>query len=178
VSVAEPSGAAATEPAPGPAVSAPLAQAPGLWIGLASAALGLLMIVTAWDKPLYVPGRGSGAFAFPLVVGWLGLIMGLLFAIRTVLGRDGRQPATFPNGSSRTRALCLMGLSVLYLVLLDKAGFLVANLVVGFACLRLLSTYPWWKLVLLTLIIAASLWYAFENLLGVELPRGFWASLG
>lgn len=149
-----------------------LAGAPGLWVGLAALALGGLMVSQSWGRPFFVPGRGSGAMAFPLVDGWSLLLMGLLLTARTLVGRDGRSPVSWPAGDGRRRMLGLVALSFAYVALLSWAGFLVTNLVVGVACLRLLGGYHWWRAAALAIVMAVGLTLIFEYALAVSLPRG------
>lgn len=146
--------------------------APGLWIGGAALALGGLMVGQSWGTPFFVPGRGSGAMAFPLLVGCGLLGMGLLLIGRTVAGRDGRAPVTWPAEDGRRRVLGLLLLGVAYVLLLDRAGFLLTNVLVGLGCLRLLGGYGWARSVGLAVALAVGLTLVFEYALGVSLPRG------
>lgn len=146
--------------------------AAGLWIGAAALALGGLMIGQGWGTPFFVPGRGSGAMAFPLVIGWGLVAMSLLLLGRTLTGRDGRELITWPAGDGRRRALGLLLLGILYVVLFDRVGFLAANLLVGVGCLRLLGGYAWARSAVLAVVLALGLGLIFQYALGVSLPRG------
>ena len=147
----------------------PLSQ---LAIALATTALGALMVSQSLGQPFFVPGRGTGAMAAPLVSGVTLLAMGLLLAVRALLGRERGAAATWPTGAGGRRVLSLVLLGVAYVVLLDRAGFLVANLLVGLACLRLLGGYRWWLAAVLAVVLAVGLVLVFEVALGVALPRG------
>jgi putative tricarboxylic transport membrane protein len=151
---------------------AALLAAPGLWIGLAAIALGLVMIVQAWGRPFLVLGRGTGPMAFPLIVGYLEVFLGLVLLIRTVAGWDGRVPAAWPSGIDRRHVLTFALLAVLYVLILDRAGFLLANLVVGLASLRLLGGYSWLQTILLAAVLSVGLSLIFEVALRVSLPGG------
>ena len=151
---------------------ASLLGAPGLWIGLAAVALGLVMIVQSWGRPFMVLGRGTGPMAFPLIVGYLEVFLGLVLLVRTVAGWDGRVPAAWPSGVGGRHVLTFALLAVLYVLILDRAGFLLANLVVGLASLRLLGGYSWLPTILLAVVLSVSLSLIFEVALRVSLPPG------
>jgi hypothetical protein len=143
-----------------------------LMVALAAAALGALMVIQGWGRPFLVPGRGTGPLAFPLVVGLVLLAMGVLLAARTLLGRDSPGQVAWPTGEGRTHLLGYLLLSVIYVALVSWLGFLVANLLVGVACLRLLGSYAWWRAALLAALLAVGLTLVFEVALNVTLPRG------
>ena len=167
----EAAGSVAIPPAPPERDSRgfPLTQ---LIVALVTAALGAIMVAQSWDRPFFVPGRGTGAMALPLVAGQVLLAASLLLAARVLLRRDATAAGKWPAGAARWRALGLLVLFVLYVLLLDRAGFLVANLLVGLACLRLLGGYAWWRAAALAVVLAGGLHLAFRAALGVELPRG------
>jgi putative tricarboxylic transport membrane protein len=143
-----------------------------LVVALAAAALGALMVIQGWGRPFFIPGRGTGPLAFPLVVGLVLLAMGVLLATRTLLGRDRPGRVAWPTGAGRAHLLGYLLLSVIYVLLVSWLGFFVANLLVGVACLRLLGGYAWWRAALLTVVLAVGLTLVFEVALNVTLPRG------
>ena len=155
----------------------PLARSPGLpvsqlAVALVAVAVGGVMVAQGWGKPFFIPGRGTGPLAFPLVVCLVLVAMGVLLAARTLLGRDRVGRGAWPTGTGRQHLLGYLLLSVIYVALVSWLGFLVANVLIGVACLRLLGGYAWWRAALLAVILAVGLTLVFEVALNVTLPRG------
>jgi hypothetical protein len=63
----------------------------------------------------------------------------------------------------------IMGL-VLYIVIFDTVGYIIATILISAIILRILDTKSWWVIVVVSLIIAMGSYILFEQFLGVPLP--------
>ena len=142
------------------------------YAGLASLALGGLMVGSSWGTRFFVPGFGPSAMAFPMVVGWCALAVGVLLTGRSLLGLDRSEPPSWPERAGGLRLLGLIVSLLAYVALLDRLGFLLANLLLGLAVLVQLGRYRWWVVVGLSVAVAVLATLIFRTLLGVSLPRG------
>lgn len=146
-------------------------RCPSVWVGLLTAALGAMMVTQAWGSRFFVPGSGTTAMAFPLMVGLASLAVGLLLAARAALGIDPGQPIDWPDRPGGLRLGGVLLALAAYVALLDKIGFALSNVLLGVLVLKLVGRYRWWVTLLVPIGLAALATGAFETALGVSLPR-------
>jgi putative tricarboxylic transport membrane protein len=138
---------------------------------LAAGAYGLffsLQLPTGkWNEP--------GAGVFPLVLSILLLISGIAWIIRGKRGRDGEEREADGPGivNQLSTPLKIVGLTALFILVLNKAGYIVASVLYLFALLIWVSRYRFIVSIALAVFIGVGSWFFFEKVLAVPLPRGF-----
>ena len=145
-------------------------------IGLSAAALWYLW--QAWSLPRFRLTVVVDAHVFPTAVGVALLAASLALAIR-----PGADAPAGETGDERTegwsaplvaRAAALVALSAIYIWALEPLGFVVAT----FALLLVVPPLLGWRRWASAAVVAASfslgVWYFFNHLLQVSLPRGLW----
>ena len=150
--------------------------------GLAFAALGLAIVVIG-ELTLREDIKGDllGPMAFPRLLGGMLCVGGLYVAFRAwrmsadqsaiALDEEGDEDeADVP--ASTIRAFTVMGLSLLYAIVLNPVGYLVATPVFVAAGLYALSVRSKVVLIVVPIVLTAFCYYAFAEVLSVPLPSG------
>lgn len=155
------------------------------WIGplLSVLALGWL-----WLAYLYIPASSTpgepGPRAFPNVLGYALLLLGLVMTASGFLGRQQKKAGTAETDkgtvvlqlkSELRIVLGTIGLLVLYAFLMEKTGFLVSTAIVLILTMVVILRIRRWRFIALmsggTTLVC---WSVFALLLRVPLPRGSW----
>jgi len=110
---------------------------------------------------------------FPFVGGVLLLI---LSSILFVQGLRGRSLGTKAFGELRRPAILIVAM-VVYVVILDGVGYVIATIMLSAIVLRILETKSWWVIVVASLVLSVGSYILFDRLLGVTLPNGILAKL-
>jgi len=121
-----------------------------------------------WNKP--------GPGVFPLCVSILLLISGMAgFIHRKVKGEEKRR-MDWPDGIRKsTPLLKIVGLTAVFILALDRLGFLVATTLYLFLLLLGVSRYKLWTATGLAVVLGFGCWYFFVEILAVDLPKiGIW----
>ena len=159
------------------------------WLGplLSALSLGWLLLAHLYIPASNVPGE-PGPRAFPNVLGYALLLLGLVMTVSGFLGRReaapakakaeaqaGKDSAESPLKHELRIVLGTFGLLVLYAFLMEKTGFLVSTpiaLVVGMA--GILRMRRWRFIAGMSIGTTLVCWIVFSLLLRVPLPRGSW----
>ena len=116
------------------------------------------------------PGGPGPAF----VPSWLGLVMAILALM--MLTRSLRQKdagaAWFPRGEGLRDMLVVLGVTILFVALLNTLGMVIGTALYLAALVRYLGRHRWW--VTLSIAIAAAFfnWLVFVHWLRVPFPEG------
>jgi putative tricarboxylic transport membrane protein len=137
-------------------------------------AAGLYGLVFSLGLPL---GRWNepGPGVFPLAISVLLCISGILWFIR---GRKtgGKSRTAVRQGFFQqfSTAIRIIGLTALFIGILEPAGYLVTSILYLFVLFFWVSRYKVWSAAVLAVTCGAGSWLFFEILLKTPLPKGFW----
>jgi putative tricarboxylic transport membrane protein len=116
-----------------------------------------------------------GSRAFPMAI---GVLMGVcaigIFFIRSEETADEE----IVGWEGIVRLLPYVFILALYILLLPYLGLIIDTTLALFAVMNRMSRKIWWKDLLLSAIISASLWVLFVVILKVSLPSGLLGFLG
>lgn len=84
---------------------------------------------------------------------------------------DGQAASQEPDGFWQARPWLLLAIFVAYIFLAVGFGYLIATLIFLVAGFGLLGERKWWQLLIMPPVITLSIYYLFENLLGIWLPK-------
>jgi hypothetical protein len=141
------------------------------WAGWTAAGYGL------WQ------GIEPGSGLFPLIAAMLAGS----FAAVTLLGslrsgpvgqQDGHAPADTTERPAWRRLAVYAGVVLGWPLLLQPAGFLVSGALALLVLLRFAEALAWTRALAFTGVTLAVSWLLFERLLGVGLPKGYFALAG
>ena len=138
------------------------------WVGLA---LALLAVAVLWSARSFpnVPGQKVGAGFLPLLVGSGLLLCGLVLMLRSLRKRTVEaQPREAEHFGS---ALVIVGVIALYVILVDKLGFLLVA-PVGLVVMFRSFNVAWLQSLAWALGGTLVVHLAFYKLLRVPLPWG------
>lgn len=149
------------------------------WLGPCLALLALVWLALVYA---YIPAAGGegepGPRAFPVLLGALLFVLGVLITVSALRGR--------PPGSALERIEAATGreafvtaatfaLLMAYAFLLEKLGFVLATPIVVLVAMRGILRVPRWGVSLATASgITFACWFVFVRLLETPLPRGTW----
>ncbi len=105
---------------------------------------------------------------FPLLVGFMIIVLSLILFVRGWLGR-GKAPQAFGNWQRPT--IMVAGLAI-YAVVLDPLGYIPSTIFISAVALRILEVRSWKVISLSSLVLSVTVYFLFTRVLGVELPAG------
>jgi len=118
-------------------------------VGIFLVILGVILLVTTIDRQRHSGGIGARTERDP-----------------EEAGDDMRYPA------SSLRAAAMMGLTLLFALVINVLGYIVASVVLIFGGLLVMGIRRWRTLVLFPVLYALLTYLLFHTLLGVRLPAG------
>jgi len=106
-----------------------------------------------------------------------GMTLMILAGILIFQGWQGTSSGTQAIGKLWGPLILTVGL-VVYIVVLEITGYIIATTLLAAIVLRILETKPFWVLSVISLILGVGSYFIFDGLLGVPLPVGvlakFW----
>ena len=135
-----------------------------LAVGIYGLIFSIQLPLGRWNEP--------GPAVFPLALSILLCVSGIVWFIRGKRKEGERSDLSALLGNLGT-PLKIVGLTLAYILALDRVGYLLASLVYIFILFSWVSRYKLWISVGLSVLIGAGSWYFFEKLLSVQLPKGF-----
>jgi putative tricarboxylic transport membrane protein len=134
--------------------------------------LGVAVMIASLRLHLGTPTEPQPGF-FPFTA---GALLVLLCAILLVKALSGRSEGAEPFGELWRPLILIIGLLV-YSVVLDVVGYVIATILLSGVVLRVLDTKTWWKLVVISLALSIGTYLLFDRLLDVSLPGGIFMGL-
>ncbi|HMH19556.1 MAG TPA: tripartite tricarboxylate transporter TctB family protein [Burkholderiales bacterium] len=140
-----------------------------LWSGLALAALGLYIIVQAWQWE-YLSPEGPGAGFFPL---WYGIAMLALSAALVVSSQRGRSAGEKPVDWKRVgRAFSTWFALAVSIALFKPLGFVLSFALLTYFIVAVMYRRPLKTAALVAVASAGGFFLVFQLALDVPLPLG------
>jgi putative tricarboxylic transport membrane protein len=134
--------------------------------------VGVTMMIGAIRLRLGTPSEPQPGF-FPFVAGVILVVLCMILLVRAFSGRgEGAEPF----GELWKPAILAIGL-LLYSLLLDSIGYIIATIILSMLVLRVLDTKTWLKLVAISLVLSVGTYFLFDRLLDVPLPLGILAGI-
>jgi putative tricarboxylic transport membrane protein len=136
--------------------------------------LAAVYLYAAAQIPSLQIGDPLGPKAFPRLLGAGLIVSAVLLFIETVRG-DRRETAAPAAGAKRQTfwiIAAVVGWTTLYLVLFDKAGYVVASAAYLLGLMAYFNRGKWLANVLTSLLFCVLSYLLFTKALGVALPKG------
>jgi putative tricarboxylic transport membrane protein len=111
---------------------------------------------------------------FPFLSGAVILVLSLVILFRGFAGRTGSRQGF---GEIRRPAM-LVGVLIVFVVLLESLGFILASLIAIVLVLRIMGLRSWRVLLISAFAFSIGTFLLFDRLLGIPLPAGVLAPLG
>lgn len=146
--------------------------------------LVLLGLLVLWDTSRIVLPQGNNIVSprtFPYVTGLIVVIVGIALVVEVLRGKlatpEGDEPGDPFIPADRKRMLMLMAAIAVHVVLLEKAGYIIA------------ATFGFWGIAYtfgsrkpvkdfaVSLIFALTVYFAFSLGLQIQLPQGILSSI-
>ena len=110
---------------------------------------------------------------FPFIAGALLVILCAILFTKAI---SGRSEGAEPFGELWRPVILIIGLLV-YSIVLDAVGYVVATILLSGVVLRVLDTRTWWKLIVISLALSIGTYILFDRMLDVSLPGGILSGL-
>ena len=117
---------------------------------------------------------GSGGPGPAFMPFWLGLVMACLalgMLIRSIKERDPGA-AWFPRGEGLRDILVVLGVTTLFVALLNVLGMVIGTALYRAILVRYLGRHPWWMTGAIAIAAAFFNWLVFVHWLHVPFPEG------
>lgn len=130
------------------------------------------MIETATLSTRTVTGDPLTAKGFPLIIAGLALLLLVIAAVQYMLNCKKEGKKLFGDLYIPKQVLLIAGALLIYVILVNKLGFILCTLVYAYANARLLGYKTRWKVALFAIVLTVVFTVVFGMLFGVPLPRG------
>jgi len=140
-------------------------------VGLGFLAIGIGFMVGAIKLQIGGPTDPQPGF-FPFLDGIVLIVLSVIFLFQVWRGRVGESQAF---GRLWAPVIVVVAM-ILYVVALEKLGYIIATLFLSAVVMKVLET-KLWPLVIVSLALPVASFVIFDRLLGITLPRGIMASL-
>ncbi len=119
--------------------------------------------------------REPGTGFFPMLAGGFFSLLALVVFVRSLTPGRGFQ-ASIPSlwrGVIWQRPLAVGILMAVYILALERIGFLLTSLIILLVMLKGVEKFSWWKALLISIVSSGSTYLLFHVLLKAGLPSGF-----
>ena len=142
------------------------------YVGIGFIVLGILGTLSAMSWPTMFSTDPAGPAAIPIILCVSLIILGAVLAVGGFLVK---KKAAEPFIQKRDVILVaeLTGTCLLYIILLQVIGYLLATPLLLAAILLIVGTRKWKTIIMVSLITTVVLFLLFYSLLQVNLPLGF-----
>lgn len=138
-------------------------------------ALGLMLfsiiyLVASWDLPRFALSTGVvDSYIFPLILGAVLLVLSVVYFMQS---SGPKESTSFMAGVNLPLLLKLFGTTVIYALVLEPLGFIIATAIFLFGNMALLGLRAWVKLTVISVGFAVVVYAVFVYVLEVTLARG------
>ncbi|HKU46556.1 MAG TPA: tripartite tricarboxylate transporter TctB family protein [Burkholderiales bacterium] len=117
---------------------------------------------------------GSGGPGPAFMPFWLGLVMALLalMMLTRSLKEKDPGPSWFPRGEGLRDLLVVLGVTILFVALMNVLGMVIGTAVYLAVLVRYLGRHPWWMTLSVAIAAAFFNWLVFVHWLHVPFPEG------
>ena len=138
------------------------------WLGV-----GLISIYGSAQLGIGTMRRPGSGF-LSLLAGCFISLMALIVLLQSLLQRQGKEAklSSLWEGVKWRRPLAIGLILVVYILVLEKVGFLITSLLTLFVMFKGVEKISWGKAILISVSISAGSFLLFNNLLKATLPRG------
>lgn len=119
---------------------------------------------------LHRPGSGLFPFIAALLLGSFSLA--LVFKAIVVKPKLSQQEETWPNAKGWPRAAFVLAALVLYVLFLEKLGFIIATALILCALPRVIGSQSWSRAITFSLLATFASYFLFQICLKAQLPQG------
>lgn len=149
-----------------------------LAFSLGVVALGLFLVVQTAGIDVSPSYARVGPRVFPWVISFGLILLGLLLARDAIAGQWVADDSAPGASAFDWHAFLLIGLGlVLHMVLIGRAGFVVASTVLFVCVARGFGSRTWLRDTVIGLVLAFVVYVGFKYGLGLDLPAGVLAGL-
>lgn len=139
-----------------------------LFVGIYGLIFGIQLPLGRWREP--------GPGVLPLSLSILLCVSGVLwFIFGKKKGKEEEKQIIVwgEMGRKLVPPLKILGVTIVFILLLERAGYLLASSLLMFILFIWISRYRLWVALGLALVIGVGTWYFFVKILAVQLPQGF-----
>lgn len=144
-----------------------------VWASLFGILLGTAVMIASARLRLGTPTEPQPGF-FPFTAGAILVVLCVILFIKAFSGRS-EGPEAF--GELWRPVVLIIGL-LIYSIVLDVLGYVIATILLSAVVLRVLDTKIGWKLAAISLFLSIGTYLLFDRLLDVSLPGGILTGLG
>lgn len=142
-------------------------QNAGLWFGLAFLAFSITFFWLSFDLA-YMSRLGAGPGMYPRWLCGLSILVALVYIWQSCTTQVFRIGESFPGRRELINVAAIFVSCVVFLLLLDRVGFIVAGSALMF--ITFWRNYVLWKAVALSVGITVVTWVVFKVFFSVPLP--------
>ncbi|MBQ8934000.1 MAG: tripartite tricarboxylate transporter TctB family protein [Lachnospiraceae bacterium] len=139
--------------------------------GLISVVVGAALAAATLMLPASTMRGDVGPKVFPSICAAIFLICGAGMLLQKTEAAAGKQYTS----EALKRLGIIAGIVLLYVIAMDLIGFMIPSIAVLFVLCTMFSEdlqIPLWKRLLFAVIVSVVIYYAFEKLMVLRLPRG------
>jgi putative tricarboxylic transport membrane protein len=129
--------------------------------------IGVAVMVRAFQLHVGTPTAPQPGF-FPLLAGASLTLMSSILLVRS--WSKGSVSSKISREIWRPGAIVFT--MVIYMVILEAVGYILASMFLSMTILRLMGTKSWWRVGGVSLVVTIGSFVLFDRLLGIPLPAG------
>ena len=134
--------------------------------------LVFFMVENASLSTRTVTGDPLTAKGFPLIIAGIALLLIVITAIQNIRNCKKEGKKLFGDVRIPKQVLLIAGALLIFVLLVNKIGFIICTLLYTYANARLLGYKTRWKVALFAVVLTVVFTAVFGMLFGVPLPRG------
>ena len=138
---------------------------------------GLYLVVASWfliesfNYP-YMTKFGVGSGFFPRWVSVFAIIVGIVYLLTAIFKDRFIFEDIMPDRQGLQNVLLVIMAIIVFIFLTDKTGFIISASLLLFTIF--IREYPWWKAILLAIVVSTICFLIFRKGFSVPLPVNRW----